>query len=486
MSFYDFAVIFAFFILPIIGIFALNLLPKRIAAQTSYTVLGVVGLIGLATSCLELIRLLAAKIDYIIFTVFWEANAGKSAFFSLDLLSSVMLICVSCSIFCAGLTAKDTLKAAKSNSFISLSLILMLAMNGIVLVNDLFAFYVFLEATSIATFVMVALYKDSEGLEGSFKYFVLSAIATVFILIGMVFILINSGSTGFAAIQSMETLPYETLCEIGVCLLLAGLCIKAGITPFHGWVPDAYQSAPAAVSVILGGSITKICGIYGLIRIFGYILPDIALVKNILLIFSLLAICFGAFAAISQSNFKRILAYSSISQLGYISLGIAIGSPLALVGAIMHFFNHAVFKGTLFVNAAALEKEIGTLDINNMGGLAKQLPVTGISSVLAFLSAAGIPPFSGFWSKVLIIIAAWLAGFEISAAIALMAGLLTMAYFLRLQRKVFFGKSREEFVEIKESGKGYKAAALLMTCFTCIGSVLMPITLVLLKSKGLL
>ena len=478
----------AFFILPLLVLFVLNLLPNKIDNKYFLSSLIVLSIILLATSFVQLGRLLTVNLDFVNFSFLWDLDE-KAGFFSLDLLSCVMLVCISLSVLCAALSAKDVLKEEKIKSYVNLNLVLLLAMNGIALVNDLFSFYVFLEAASICAFVLVALNKDSAGLEGSFKYFLMSALATAFILIGMIFILVNTGNLSFATIQAAvlaNDFQYELLFKLGLCFLLAGLCIKAGITPFHGWVPDTYQSAPAPVSILLGGIITKICGIYALIRIYGILVRGFGFISEIVMIFGLLAILFGAFAAISQNNFKRILAYSSISQLGYILVGVATGSPLGLVGAALHFFNHSVFKGLLFVNSSSLERELGTLDIRNMGGLARQLPVTGISSILAFLSAAGIPPLSGFWSKLLIIIAAWLCGWQFGAAIALLASIVTLAYFLRLQRFVFFGKSKPEFADIKETSVGNKWAAIILAAFTVAFGFIIPVILSYLRAKGLI
>jgi multicomponent Na+:H+ antiporter subunit D len=146
-----------------------------------------------------------------------------------------------------------------------------------------------------------------------------------------------------------------------------------------------------------------------------------------------------------------MLAYSSISQVGYMVLGLGAGTVLGVAGAIFHLFNHATFKSLLFVNAAAVEQQTGTRDMNRMGGLAEKMPVTGWTSVIAFLSTAGIPPLAGFWSKLIIIVALWQAGHIVYAGLAVLASLLTLAYFLSMQRRVFFGKLAAGFENLKEA-----------------------------------
>ena len=190
------------------------------------------------------------------------------------------------------------------------------------------------------------------------------------------------------------------------------------------------------------------------------------LVQNALLFVGILSIRFAAFASLTQADFKRMLAYSSISQVGYIVLALGVGTPLAFVGAVFHFFNHAVFKSLLFVNAASLEKRLGTTDMRKMAGLGSKMQITSTSSLAGLLSTAGIPPLSGFWSKLVIIIALFSTGRYVYAAIALLASALTLAYFLSLERKVFFGKVEAAPVTIPKATFGISFCEILLTVIT--------------------
>ena len=187
-----------------------------------------------------------------------------------------------------------------------------------------------------------------------------------------------------------------------------------------------------------------------------------------------------------QSHFKRIVAYSSVSQMGYILLGLSTGSTLGLLGAVAHLFNHATFKSTLFTNAAAVHEQTGTYDINEMGGLEKKMHVTSFSSLAAFMSTAGIPPFAGFWSKLLIIMALWSSGAQEFAAIALLASIFTAAYFLRLQKKVFFGKLLDKFADLTEVGGSVKFAQIMLTVVTIAMGLFFPFALLYFKGIGIL
>jgi multicomponent Na+:H+ antiporter subunit D len=172
-----------------------------------------------------------------------------------------------------------------------------------------------------------------------------------------------------------------------------------------------------------------------------------------------------------------MLSYSSISQVGYIILGVGSGSILGVAGAALHIFNHAAFKSLLFVNSAAVESQLGSRDMDKMGGLAKQMPITGWTSVIGSLSCAGIPPLAGFWSKLIIVIALWLAGYKTYAVIAVLGSVLTLAYFLSLQRRVFFGKLNEEFKNIKEAGFNLTFPAVMLAALIVVLGILTPFIL---------
>jgi multicomponent Na+:H+ antiporter subunit D len=268
-------------------------------------------------------------------------------------------------------------------------------------------------------------------------------------------------------------------------LLIAGFAIKSGAVPFHSWLPDAHQSANTAVSVLLSGIVIKIAGIYGFI-----VLTDLfnmfPAINIVLAIMGTITIIVGALLALRQTHFKRIVALSSVSQMGYIMLGISTGSTLGLLGAVIYIFNHATVKCTLFANAAAIHEQTGTLDINDMGGLQNKMPITGMSSIAAFLSMAGIPPFAGFWSKLLIILALWNNGSQILAGVALLASILTAAYFLRMQTRVFFGELHDRYATLKEIGGSIYFAEVMLSVVMLVVGVAFPLVLLYFQGRGLI
>jgi multicomponent Na+:H+ antiporter subunit D len=410
--------------------------------------------------------------------IFWPGELTESFLLPLwaDGLSRVMLlataIVVAATLLVGRFTIADEIKRC---NFANLVILALIGMNGVVLCADLFSIYVFIEITAVSSFILIASEKSRAGLEGAFKYFVLSAMASLAMLTAVALLLLVSGSTGFAGVASAmsHATGGQPLILLALALFIGGLFIKAGLMPFHGWVPDAYSSAPSAVSVLLAGIVTKTTGVYVLIRLVIDVFGFNAHAKDIMMLAGAFTLAAAAFAALVQTDMKRMLAYSSISQVGYIILSFGIGTPLGMAGAVFHLFNHAIFKSLLFVNAAAVEKQTGTRDMNAMGGLAEKMPLTGTTSVIGLLSTAGVPPLAGFWSKLVIILALWQSEHYAYASIAVLASLVTLAYFLIMQRRIFFGLLRPGFEKVTEA---YEMAAptILLALITVAIGLLIP------------
>jgi multicomponent Na+:H+ antiporter subunit D len=416
------------------------------------------------------------------YTMFWGTGPEiYGSFFNISLavdhLSFIVLVSIGIVVLASLVVAKCSIEDENEMfNFTNLLIIASIGMYGITMVKDIFSLYIFLEITAVSAFILIALKKDKLALEGAFKYIILSAIATVMMLSAIALLLLLSGGTSFAAVKAgLAQSQTGFLTRIAIAVFLGGLFIKGGIVPFHGWLPDAYSTAPSSVSVLLAGIITKVSGIYTVIRIVTSLFGFGFGISHILMFVGTFSILVGAFAALGQSDFKRMLAYSSISQVGYIILGFGTGTPLGVMGAVFHLFNHAIFKSLLFVNSAAVEKEAGTIDMDKLGGLSARMPVTGATSVIGFLSTSGIPPLAGFWSKLLIVIALWQSGNYAYAAIAVLASVLTLAYLLSMQRRVFFGKLAIGLENIKEANGKCIAVAVALAIITIGAGVFFPV-----------
>jgi multicomponent Na+:H+ antiporter subunit D len=295
---------------------------------------------------------------------------------------------------------------------------------------------------------------EKNELEASFKYQVLGGIASFLILFGIGFIYWKTGSLNIADIREAFSEGYDKTYYIFVQLLiLSGFGLKAAIIPFHAWLPDAHSSAPSPISAMLSGVLIKAAGIYVIIRLFFNMFVISEGIAVLITALGTLSMVGGVFMAIGQWDIKRLLAYHSISQMGYVIMSVGIGmilvsrglktdiASLAITGGIFHLINHAAFKGLLFLNAGAIEYRIGTRNLKEMGGLSGSMPVTSATSFAASMAISGIPPFNGFFSKLVIIVAAVMARFYLLALLAVIVSIITLASFLKFQRYAFYDKA---------------------------------------------
>ncbi|MBN1439108.1 MAG: NADH-quinone oxidoreductase subunit M [Anaerolineales bacterium] len=347
--------------------------------------------------------------------------------------------------------------------FYALLLIMIAGMNGLILADDLFTMYIFLEAAAIASYGLIAFGRKREELEASLKYLMLSAVATAFLLLSIAVLFGLTGSLKLSAVAAgLAALDAQGAAALCAALFLMAFGLKAALVPFHAWLPDAHSSAPAPISAMLSGVLIKVLGVYTLIRVVLTVFGLSSAIENILMILGIVSILTGAFLALGQNDVKRMLAYSSISQVGYIVLGIGIGTPLGILGGLFHLLNHASAKGLLFLNAGALEHATGTRELDKLGGLGKRMPITAGTSVIGSLAIAGVPPLNGFWSKLIILLALIQAKLYAGALIAALAGILTLWYYLVLQRRAFFGKLNEAWQNVREAPFWMSASSILL------------------------
>jgi multicomponent Na+:H+ antiporter subunit D len=388
---------------------------------------------------------------------------------ALDGFNLFMLFTISLVSLCVSLFSIDYLEHyGHKAGFYALLLVMIAGMNGLVLVPDLFSIYLFLEVAAISSYALVAFGLGYDELEASFKYLMLSVVASAFALLSITIIFGMTGSLNFQAVaQALQDLNARYV--IGVCaaFFIMGFGLKAALVPFHAWLPDAHPSAPAPISAMLSGLLIKVSGIYALFRITFSLFGMTPLLSQVLMAVGTISIVVAALLALGQKDIKRMLAYSSISQVGYIVLGLALGTPLGIAGGLFHLFNHAVAKGLLFLNSGSIQHITGTRNLEELGGLGKRAPITAGTNLVGALSIAGVPPLAGFWSKLIIIIALIQAKQLGYALIAILASILTLWYYLLIQRKAFFGKISEKWLQIKEA-PFWMSAANIILALICI------------------
>ena len=399
----------------------------------------------------------------------------------LDGLSSFMLLAIGVVAAAAMLFSVRYMEQYTAKSkYLSLFLLMVAGMNGVVLSGDIFNLFVFLEIASLASYALVGFGCEHEELEASFKYMVLGSIASIFILFSIGLVYGNTGTLNLAYIsKAIQESGLNAGLTFALSLFIVGFGLKAALVPFHAWLPDAHPSAPAPISAMLSGILIKTLGVYALARIifnvFGVSVP----IGWLLITLGLLSMVIGAFLAIGQWDLKRLMAYSSISQIGYVILGIGLGailiasgsSPalasLAILGGLFHLANHAVYKSLLFLTSGSIEMATGTRQLKEMGGLAAKLPYTRATCAIASASIVGIPPFSGFWSKLILIIAAIQAQLYWVAAIIIFVSLCTLIMYLKVHRYIFLGELPENLQGVEES-KGTMLYAMIFLACLCI------------------
>lgn len=393
----------------------------------------------------------------------------------LDGLASFMLVTVNLIACCVAVYSISYMKRFTSKwKFYALFLLMLGGMNGVIIAGDIFNLFVFLEIASVASYALVAFGTERHELEAAFKYAVMGTVGSLFILLGIAFLYSYTSTLNMADISRilLEKGTGDITLFVSV-LFIMGFGLKAALVPFHAWLPDAHSSAPAPISAMLSGVLIKSLGIYSLCRIFFNVIGITPAISSILMFLGALSMVIGVFLAIGQWDFKRLLAYHSISQIGYVFLGIGLGTPLGILGGLFHLFNHSIFKSLLFLNSGAIDYSIGTRDLRKMGGLAQNMPLTGITSLIASVSIAGIPPFNGFWSKLIIIIAAVQAERFGYAFWAVLASILTLASFTKVMKYAFFGKLKERLRKAREVPFFMKLSMAILAFMCLTGGVLL-------------
>jgi multicomponent Na+:H+ antiporter subunit D len=326
--------------------------------------------------------------------------------------------------------------------YYSVVMLLLLGFNGIILTGDMFNLFVFIEISSLAGYGLIAV-GDKKAPYAAFKYLIIGTIGASFFLLGVGFIYFVSGTLNMKDLAGMiPVLKQNQTVLVAMILMVVGIGIKMAIFPMHGWLPDAYTTAPSSSSALIAPIGTKVSA-YVMIRllffVFGtdYFSRDLP-VGELIAIFSCAGIILGSIMAMAQKNMKRMLAYSSVAQIGYIGLGIGLANPLGFIGAILHLLNHAFMKACLFITAGNIITKTGHSDITLFDDTyRKKYPWTMAAFTVAALSMVGLPPLAGFFSKWYLVLGTIHDGKWIYLGVILLSSLLNAVYFFRIIEKIY-------------------------------------------------
>ena len=355
---------------------------------------------------------------------------------------------------------------AKSGLYFALYLVFAMGMLGTVLSTNLIEFYIFFEVMLIPGFFLVALWGDGPRRKIGLMFLFWTHAGAVVLLLGFLMIGLTIGSFDFVDINESE-IPTDILMLSAVAISI-GLGVKLAVFMFHIWLPYVHGSAPTPISALLSPAMIGI-GAYGIFRLIVEFLPSTFAELSIWFhIWGLVTMIYGGAMALMQDDLKRMLAYSSISQMGYILFGIGSISVLGLAGAEMMYVTHAIGKGILFMMAGIIIVKVGTRSISKLGGLAGKMPITAVCAVIGALTIMGVPPTSGFMGEWVLFFGALETAIEegstlraVTFGLGLVATALTMSYMLWMLKRVFFGKTPEHLEHVKE-GSWYMTAPMMV------------------------
>ena len=366
----------------------------------------------------------------------------------LDPLSGLMATLVSGLAVLAGIYSKPYLTSFsrfRAGLFYSVYVLLVAGLLGIVVTGDLFNLYVFLEISSLSAYALLSS-GGSRSVVAVFRYLLVGTVAASFYLIGVGYLYALTGTLNMADMAGrLPPEPDSVVVVVAVSFIVIGLAIKAALFPLHGWLPDAYTFAPGQVIGFIAAVMAKVSA-YALYRILYFVFIDESAPSEPITFLgwaSVIAIVAGSLMALVQKDVQRMLAYSSIGQMGYIMLGFAIGTPLALTGALLHVVNHAIMKGCLFMAVNGVQWRVGVFRVRDFAGMAQRLPWTMGAFTVAAISMIGLPPTAGFFSKYYLALAAVESGHIAFLGALIISSLLGAVYFFRVLEMAYLRSDAE-------------------------------------------
>ncbi|OGV67162.1 MAG: hypothetical protein A2283_06035 [Lentisphaerae bacterium RIFOXYA12_FULL_48_11] len=340
------------------------------------------------------------------------------------------------------------------------------AMMGLVFSRNLIALYLFWEITAIACWRLIGFFREKNYVLKADKAFLVTVFGALMMLLGFIIVANQAGSFDIGTI--VKNLNGRHISNYAVLFILAGILSKSATVPLHTWLPDA-GVAPSPVTALLHAAVLVKIGVYVYARLFVASFEIDAMWHTIVPVIAGISALVSAGAAMIETDLKRIIAYSTISQIGFIFLGLAIGNDVGIAGGLLYILMHSIAKGGLFLCAGIVEQNAKTKDITKMGGLITVMPITAISFILCAFSVMGIPPFGGFFSKYMVMAGALNAGQILITMTFLVGAFMTIIYLFRVFVMIFLGESKGSIVNVKEGSQVmvFSVALLAMLSLAC-------------------
>ena len=388
----------------------------------------------------------------------WPAPWGIQYY--IDTIGAFVLVLVSSiaaiTLFASRELVQNEILPEKQALFYSAFLLCFTGLLGIVATGDAFNVFVFLEISSISSYALIAMGDNRKALTASYEYLIMGTIGATFILIGIGLLYMQTGTLNMLDLkQRIHEVDGFRSIHAAFAFFTVGISLKLALFPLHHWLPNAYAYAPSAVTIFLAATSTKVA-LYLLYRVFYTIFGfefsfDTLHLGYILLPLSVIAIIASSFTAIFQLDVKRLLAYSSLGQIGYMTLGISLETKAGLIASIIHLFNHAFIKGALFMCMACLLVRLNSTKLNDLAGIGRRMPWTCATFVVAGLALIGVPLTSGFISKWYLVLAILDKDWWWLAVIVLFTSLLSVVYIWRVVEKMYFHDVADKYADVKEA-----------------------------------
>ncbi len=454
-------------LIPLAGALLCMLLRSRSGAQK---VLGVgVSALMLAVAAMLLMHTAGGEIA-VMNVGGWAAPFGITLV--VDMLSAIMLALGGLMALAVSFYACFDLDAGRIRyGFFPLLLIMMMGVNGAFVAGDLFNLYVWFEVLLTASFILLALGGERRQLEGSLKYVTLNLLSSALFLAGVGILYGMTGTLNMAQLaQVLQSGQSSGLISMVSVMFMMAFGIKAGMFPLFFWLPASYPTPPAAVSAIFSGLLTKV-GVYALLRVFTLIFThDMPFTHPLLLAGAALTMLFGAMAAATQHDIRRILSFQIVSHIGFMVMGLGLFTQLALAGTIFYLIHHIIGKTNLFLVVGAMNRLKGSYDLDRLGGLYKERPGLSILFMVSAMSLAGLPPLSGFFAKLILVMAGLRLQAWLIVGIALAVSLLTLYTMCKIWAAAFWRAAPKGAV-LDVSGmtpktwRGFLAPMAVLTAF---------------------
>ncbi len=380
----------------------------------------------------------------------WAAPFGIA--YHIDFANAYVLLIVTAistvvSIFAKRSVASE-IETHSQGLFYTAWLLCLTGLLGITITGDAFNLFVFLEISSLSSYVLIAMGNDRKALTAAYQYLIMGTIGATFILIGIGLLYMLTGTLNMLDMaQRLVAVSDSRTARTGFAFLTVGLGLKIALFPLHLWLPNAYAYAPSAVSAFLAATATKVA-VYVLLRfmftVFGidFALGAMPLSAGLVILGSV-AVLSASTVAIFQHNLKRMLAYSSIAQIGYLVLGVSLATSAGLTATLLHLFNHALMKGALFLALGCIAWRLGSVRLGDLGGLGYRMPWTMGVFVIGGLSLIGLPLTAGFISKWYLVLAALERDWWPVVVVIIAGSLLAVIYVWRVIEAAYLGKTSD-------------------------------------------